>query len=114
MKSTKCSSPLSGIEFEILDVDNKTLVLDTPFKGLVSIKYDSKHDSYVIPASIFKPFKTITAKQASEMLDVSLMRISRLCSDGVLKSVKINNSLIIDETSVKEYKDVRCNSKHDK
>lgn len=107
MKKLKKSDPFTGIKFDALEMDNKSLIVHTPFHDTLTLEYDARTDKYTIPAKSFKYFETITLREAAEELGVSRMRISRMCKDNLLKCAKINGNLVIDYASVKQIKEKR-------
>ncbi len=105
MRKIEKTDPFTGLKIEPLQMTNDDLIVETPFNGTVTLEYVLENDTYTIPATLFKFRETMTLKQASEYLDVSRMKISRLCSHGTLKSVKVNGSLVIDSKSVEQFKE---------
>lgn len=105
MKITHIFDPFTGLEIneKTLKFNNKDLAIYTPFHGIAKLEYNKFDDTYKIPAYLFRKVKTCSLFEASELLNVSRMRISRLCKDGILKSAKINGNLVISIESIKRY-----------
>lgn len=104
MKVTTKTDPFTGLEIEVIELDNKSLIISSPFYKTFNLEYDENLRSYILPAIHLKHRKTISLNEASKLLNVSTMQVSRFCSDGSLKSAKINNELIIDYESALELK----------
>ena len=107
MRKIKKCDPFSGLKIDVLEMDNKSMVIHTPFCHTLTLDYDAQNDAYTIPATAFNYFKTVTLREAAEELGVSRMRISRMCKENLLKSAKINNNLVIDYASLKLLKEKR-------
>jgi excisionase family DNA binding protein len=50
---------------------------------------------------------SISAQQAAEALGVSRMQVSRLVRQGDLRASRFGNALLVDEDSVREYRELR-------
>lgn len=101
------TDPITGIDFTGL-VDNEgNITVDTAFNGPAMLKYDEVAGTYTVPAYLLQYRTTMTLNECAEYLGVSRVRVSRMCSNGSLKSVKIRGSLVIDAASAEAAKNER-------
>lgn len=101
------TDPITGIDFTGL-VDNEgNITVDTAFNGPAMLKYDEVAGTYTVPAYLLQYRPTMTLNECAEYLGVSRVRVSRMCSNGSLKSVKIRGSLVIDAASAEAAKNER-------
>lgn len=101
------TDPITGIDFTGL-VDNEgNITVDTAFNGPAMLKYDEVAGTYTVPAYLLQHRPTMTLNECAEYLGVSRVRVSRMCSNGSLKSVKIRGSLVIDAASAEAAKNER-------
>lgn len=99
------TDPITGIDFTGL-VDKKgNIMVDMAFNGPAMLKYDEVAGTYTIPAYLLQYRPTMTLNECAEYLDVSKVRVSRMCSNGTLRAVKIRGSLVIDAESAEHYKE---------
>lgn len=113
MENVKMSDPFTGLELNVKKLKDNSIIVDLPNYGLSTLVYNQDNNTYSIPANYFEYQKMVSASFASDYLSVSKMRISRMCSSGVLKSVKINGSLLIDFENLKDFKNARNSSDMD-
>lgn len=101
------TDPITGIDFTGL-VDNEgNITVDTAFCGPAMLKYDEVAGTYTVPAHLLQHRPTMTLNECTEYLGVSKVRVSRMCSNGSLKSIKIRGSLVIDAASAEAAKNER-------
>lgn len=93
------SEPITGLDFQGLTDDWGNIVVDTAFNGAIKIIYDEKNGTYTVPAHLLQHHPTMTLNECAAYLRVSKVRVSRMCSNGAIKAVKIRGSLVIDRTS---------------
>lgn len=105
MQLTTQTEPITGLDFKALKDDWGNLTIDTAFNGVIKVVYDPKTDSYMFPARLFEEHPTMTLNECAEYLRVSKVRVSRMCSNGTLRAVKIRGSLVIDAKSAEHYKE---------
>lgn len=105
MQLTTQTEPITGLDFKALRDDLGNLTIDTAFNGVIKAIYDPKTDSYTFPTHLFEEHPTMTLNECAEYLGVSKVRVSRMCSNGTLRAVKIRGSLIIDAESAEHYKE---------
>ena len=105
MQLTTQTEPITGLDFKALKDDWGNLTIDTAFNGVIKAIYDPKNDSYAFPARLFDEHPTMTLNECAEYLRVSKVRVSRMCSNGTLRAVKIRGSLVIDAESAEHYKE---------
>lgn len=98
------SEPITGLDFQGLTDQWGNINVETAFNGVVQITYNEANGTYTIPAYLLQHHPTMTLNECVEYLGVSKVRISRMCSTGKLKAVKIRGSLIIDKDSVETVK----------
>lgn len=103
MELITLTSPITGLDFEALKDSAGDLTVQTAFNGTVKVFYDSTTDLYMFPAKAFELRDTMTLRECADYLGVSRARVSRMCSTGMLKSVKAHGSLVIDFASVRDY-----------
>lgn len=98
------SDPITGLDFQGLTDDQGNINVETAFNGVCRIMYDEASGTYTIPAYLLQHHPTLTLNECSKLLGVSKVRVSRMCSNGRLRSVKIRGSLIIDLASAESIK----------
>lgn len=98
------SEPITGLDFQGLTDDWGNIVVDTAFNGAVKIMYDEKDGTYTVPAYLLQHRPTLTLNECATFLGVSKVRVSRMCSNGKLKAVKIRGRLVIDLASAESVK----------
>lgn len=103
MQVITLADPITGLDFSALQDAAQDLTVQTAFNGAIKVCYDPANDVYIIPAAAFKRHTTMTLRECAEYLGVSRARISHMCSTGMLKSVKVRGSLVIDYESVHDY-----------
>lgn len=104
MNIRQYTDPITGIDFTGLADNEGNITVDTAFNGPTLLKYDELAGTYTIPANLLQHRPTMTLNQCAEYLAVSKVRVSRMCSNGSLKSVKIRGSLVIDAASAEAVK----------
>lgn len=104
MQLTTQTEPITGLDFKALKDDWGNLTIDTAFNGVIKAIYNPKTDSYTIPARLLEHHPTMTLNECAEYLGVSKVRVSRMCSNGTIKAVKIRGSLVIDAASAAKQK----------
>lgn len=98
------SEPITGLDFQGLTDDWGNINVETAFHGIAKIVYDEKNGTYTIPAYLLQYHPTMTLNECAAYLRVSKVRVSRMCSTGKLKAVKIRGSLVIDSLSAESAK----------
>jgi excisionase family DNA binding protein len=111
------SEPITGLDFQGLTDDQGNINVETAFNGVCRIMYDEASGTYTLPAYLLQHRPTLTLTECAAFLGVSKVRVSRMCSNGRLKAVKMRGSLVIDlasAESVKEgmVKDATCSDPH--
>ena len=101
------TDPITGIDFTGLTDNEGNITVDTAFNGPTLLKYDEVAGVYTVPAHLLQYRPTMTLNECAEYLGVSRVRVSRMCSNGSLKSVKIRGSLVIDAASAEAAKNER-------
>ena len=101
------TDPITGIDFKGLTDNQGNITVDTAFNGPAMLKYDEVAGTYTVPAYLLQYRPTMTLNECAEYLGVSRVRVSRMCSNGSLKSVKIRGSLVIDAASAEAAKNER-------
>lgn len=101
------TDPITGIDFTGLADNEGNITVDTAFNGPAMLKYDEIAGTYTVPAYLLQYRPTMTLNECAEYLGVSRVRVSRMCSNGSLKSVKIRGSLVIDAASAEAAKNER-------
>lgn len=109
------SEPITGLDFQGLTDDSGNINVETAFNGVCRIMYDEASGTYTIPAYLMQHRPTLTLSECAAYLGVSKVRVSRMCSNGRLRSVKIRGSLVIDSASAESVKkemvrDATCNA----
>lgn len=107
MEIVSKSDPLTGIEVTVLMQDNKDMTFENLFTGCVTLHYNESKDCYEVPADLFDYRPTMGATKAARYLGVSRQRINALCNDGTLRACKVNGTIVIDKTSIDNYKESR-------
>lgn len=98
------SEPITGLDFQGLTDDWGNINVETAFNGVCKIIYDEVSGTYTIPAYLLQHRPTMTLSECADFLGVSRVRVSRMCSNGRLRSVKIRGSLVIDLASAEAAK----------
>lgn len=98
------SEPITGLDFQGLADDQGNIHVETAFNGVCTITYDEASGTYTIPAYLLQHRPTLTLSECAAYLGVSKVRVSRMCSNGRLRSVKIRGSLVIDLASAEAIK----------
>ena len=101
------TDPITGIDFTGLVDKEGHITVDTAFNGPAMLKYDEVAGTYTVQAYLLQYRPTMTLNECAEYLGVSRVRVSRMCSNGSLKSVKIRGSLVIDAASAEAAKNER-------
>lgn len=101
------TDPITGIDFTGLVDKEGNITVDTAFYGPAMLKYDEVAGTYTVPAYLLQYRPTMTLNECAEYLGVSRVRVSRMCSNGSLKSIKIRGSLVIDAASAEAVKNER-------
>lgn len=98
------SEPITGLDFQGLTDDRGNINVETAFNGVCTIAYNEASGTYTIPAYLLQHRPTLTLNECAAFLGVSKVRVSRMCSNGRLRSVKIRGSLVIDLASAEAIK----------
>ena len=98
------SEPITGLDFQGLTDDQGNIIAETAFNGVCQIMYDEASGTYTMPAYLLQHRPTLTLSECAAFLGVSKVRVSRMCSNGRLRSVKIRGSLVIDLASAESVK----------
>lgn len=98
------SEPITGLDFQGIADDQGNINVETAFNGVCRIMYDEVSGTYTIPAYLLQHRPTLTLNECAAYLGVSKVRVSRMCSNGKLKAVKIRDSLVIDLASAESVK----------
>lgn len=104
MKQIIKSDPITGTKFHALEFDNGNIKIPTPFQGVLNLEYNKDNNTYTFNKDDLKYYEVCSIAQAAEILNVSRIRVWRMCRNGTLKNCKIADSIIISLKSVKEYK----------
>lgn len=98
------SDPITGLEFKALSDNDGNLVIETAFNQVIKVAFDKKTNCYMFQASYLEHHPIMSLNECAEYLGVTKVRVSRMCKNGTLKSVKIKGALIIDKSSIDAYK----------
>ena len=98
------SEPITGLDFQGLTDDWGNINVETAFYGMAKLVYNEQDGTYTIPAHLLQHRPTLTLNECADFLGVSKVRVSRMCSNGKLKAVKIRGSLVIDLASAESAK----------
>nr|DAH03696.1 MAG TPA: helix-turn-helix domain protein [Bacteriophage sp.] len=98
------SEPITGLDFQGLTDDRGNISIETAFNGVIRIAYNEASGTYTIPAYLLQHRPTMTLNECAAYLGVSKVRVSRMCSNGRLRAVKIRGSLVIDSASAESAK----------
>ena len=104
MKFRKLSDPMTGLDFRAIEEPTGDLIVGTPFDGTIRLPYDRETNGYRLPKGLLDYRHTMSLNECAEYLGVSKVRVSRMCSNGKLKAVKICGSLVIDLASAESVK----------
>lgn len=112
MKLVKKTDPFTGIEIQLAEFDDGSLLFDTAYTHKsVAIAYNSELNAYMIPANVFDYVDTLTLAETADYLGVSKMRVSTLCARGQLQHSKINGVMLVKYESVLDYESKRNSKK---
>lgn len=107
------TSPVTGIGFNCVKLENGNLIIDNALlNSTIELEYNKATDSYQIPARSLDYIPTCSLLEASKRLNVSRMRISRMCSTGELTSTKVNGVLVIKSSSVNRWMEDHAHDGH--
>ena len=107
MNIKRYTDPITGIDFKGLTDNKGNITVDTAFNGPAVLQYNEVDGTYTVPSHLLQYRPTMTLNQCAEYLGVSRVRVSRMSSNGSLKSVKIRGSLVIDAASAEAAKNER-------
>lgn len=99
--------PMTGcIFYAEEDMDGMTFV--HPLTGeTVNVPYSWENSGYVFPETLFTPIRTVTMTQTSEILDVSLQRVSTIAKSETIPPHIVNGSTVFLYDDVIAYRDNR-------
>ncbi len=109
MYPTIKTDPFTGVSMSVVLHENGDMLVDLPFIGCTTIKYNEDSRCYEIPAALFAQRKCVSATTAASILGVSRQRVNVLCNDGTLASTKVNGNMLIDRESLLTYKGSKKN-----
>lgn len=98
------SEPITGLDFQGLTDEWGNVNVETAFNGVIKLIYNEQDGTYTIPAHLLQRRPTLTLNECASFLGVSRVRVSRMCSNGRLRAVKIRGSLVIDLASAESVK----------
>ena len=108
MKRILLTCPFTGVTFEALQTADNNIIGRNPITGAeVRMNYNSSCNRYYICPDAFKKVETLTLSEAAEVLGISVQRISKMVSDGILKAFEIDGKKKTTLESVLEYKETR-------
>lgn len=99
------SDPITGLDFQGLTDEWGNVNVETAFNGVIKLIYNEQDGTYTIPAHLLQHRSTLTLNECADFLGVSKVRVSRMCTNGRLRAVKIRGSLIIDLASAESVKE---------
>lgn len=102
MKRLLLTCPFTGLEFEALQVVDNTYAATNPITGKV-INFVQSKDGIIIAPDEFAHRELISIDDAADILQVSKARVCELAKDGIIKSLKIRKTTLIDAATCKEY-----------
>ena len=105
MKGLSIYDPIYGLPLNINLFDDGQFSFMHPVTHKVITGQYSKY-ALTIPIDLFNKEnqnKTITASEASEILGITRMRVTQLCTEGKLHSTIIGSSLFVDYQDVLQY-----------
>ena len=112
MEKKLLTCPLTGVEFELMSLENQLVPLSKAVTHHPLLHYPL--DIYInerwevcIPYKYFEHIKTVTPTEAAEILGVSRQRIAQIISDNVIDSHIVNGSPVLLLDDVMEYKENR-------
>lgn len=110
MHRSVISDPFTGLDLQAVEYANGNLQVETPWGKPLAMVFDPVAHTFTIDASAFRHRETCTLAQAAQILGVSRMRVSCMCSTGILTAAKINGVMVIDYDSVMKER----NKSHDR
>lgn len=105
MKGLSIYDPIYGLPLKINLFDDGQFSFVHPVTHKVITGQYSKY-ALTIPIDLFNQenqTQTITAGDAAEILGITRMRVTQLCTEGKIKSVIIGSSLFVDYHDVMRY-----------
>ena len=105
MHPTVKSDPFTGVSFSAVLHDNGDMLVDLPFIGCITLKYNEDNLCFEVPATLFNKRRCVSAATAAGILGVSRQRVNVLCNDGTLASTKVNGNMLIDYGNLLAYKE---------
>ena len=108
MRKIKMTCPFTGLEFDAIETADRNVTAINPISGeQINMTYNNQCKRYMIPAEFFKQIELVDIAKASEILDVSRQRISKIASDRVVKSFSINGKTMFIMSDIVKYKETR-------
>ena len=108
MKKIILTCPFTGVAFEALKSADGSLIVQNPLTGEnMRIGYNEPSRRYLVDERQFEHIETVSSQKASEILDVSRARISRIIKDDVIPHFKINGKHVFRKDDIMSYAETR-------
>lgn len=108
MKKITLTCPFTGVEFDCLeDADGNVIARHALTGEEICMNYNYSIKRYNVKREHFAHVETVTFSQASEILDVSRQRISRIAATGVIQPHTVNGVQVFTMADVLNYKHTR-------
>ena len=112
MKAIYLTCPFTGVGFECTEFADKTIIAYHPITHEeIRLSYNPSIKKYMIDPKAFKRIETISVSIAAEILDVSIPRITALCSNGQIPYIVVNGKKQLIYDDVIKYKRNRKNGR---
>lgn len=105
-RQEKLTCPFTGGKFKAVFNDDNTVSISNPLSG-VSYNFKIMGGAITIPLELFDYVDLVTLKEASEILEVSLQRISAIAKNGTIPTYRIGDKTIFKLSDVLRYKQMR-------
>ena len=99
--------PMTGCIF-YAEEDMDGMTFEHPLTGeTVNVPYSCELGGYLFQETLFEPIKTVTMTQTSDILNVSLQRVSKIAKDKTIEPHTVNGSTVFLYDDVVAYKENR-------
>lgn len=108
MKEVKMTCPFTGVEFNALQYADGRIIVKHPLTDeLLTVNWNCSIKKFNVPKEFFEHIPTVTQKEASEILDVTMARISQIADAQIIPTHNVNGKVVFLLDDVLEYKKTR-------
>lgn len=105
MKRITLTCPFTGVTFEAAETADGNILAYNPLTGEeIRMNYNSSNNRYYMRPSSWHEIETHTLKDAAELLNVSIQRVSTMVKNGTIPAhVLPNGDKVILQTDIDLY-----------